>query len=425
MTREDLRRLYLSTRKATESLCVPLEIEDYVIQPMDDASPAKWHLGHTTWFFERFLLGSFSPGYKPQHDLYEFLFNSYYESIGERWLRSNRGHLSRPTVKEVYLYRSSIDGRMHELMDSVSEKDWPRFHFLTTLGIHHEQQHQELLVTDIKSVLCINPLRPVYRAQEKETSNEQTMPAKFVEFPEGISDLGYAGDAFCFDNERPAHKTYLQAFRVQDRLVTNSEYMDFIKDGGYSDFRHWLSDGWFTVQDRGWKAPLYWESRDGVWLNMTLSGFREVAPAEPVCHVSFYEADAFARWSGRRLPTEAEWERAGREHGGPPANGHFVESERYHPAPLKPGDQSKLHQMFGDVWEWTSSAYLPYPGFRPEPGAVGEYNGKFMSNQMVLRGGSCATPANHIRITYRNFFQCDKRWQFTGIRLADDSKNLS
>lgn len=423
MTRKDLARAYLATRKITERLCAPLEIEDHVIQAMDDVSPPKWHLGHTTWFFERFLLGTFSPGYKPVHELYEFLFNSYYESIGERWLRANRGLLSRPTVKEVNHYRSTIDGRMQELIENVSEKDWPRFDSLVTLGIHHEQQHQELLVTDIKSILSLNPLKPVYRAQIRETSERRTSPARFVEFPGGITDLGYSGDAFSFDNERPAHKTFVQGFQLHDRLVTNAEYIEFINAGGYSDFRHWLSDGWSMVQDKGWKSPLYWEKKDDEWFAMTLAGYVKVNPDEPVCHVSYYEADAFAHWAGpgKRLPTEAEWECAARTCELSPDPKNFADSERYHPSPLNIDPQSRLQQMLGDVWEWTVSAYLPYPGFRTEPGAVGEYNGKFMSNQMVLRGGSCATPANHIRITYRNFFQCDKRWQFTGIRLAMDT----
>jgi ergothioneine biosynthesis protein EgtB len=418
MTRKELCQAYLSVRKITENLCTPLQIEDYVIQPMDDVSPPKWHLGHTTWFFERFLLGSFSSGYRPVNDLYEYLFNSYYESVGDRWLRPRRGVLSRPTVKEVHDYRSTINGRMHELMDSVSEKDWPHFCFLTTLGIHHEQQHQELLVTDIKNILAINPLRPVYRERRSEAPGSHVLPARFIEFPGGVSELGFTGDGFSFDNERPLHKTLLQSFLLQNRLVTNGEYLEFINDGGYGDFQHWLSDGWYAVQREGWKAPLYWEKKDGNWFVMTLSGFRKLDPAEPVCHVSYFEADAFAHWAGKRLPTEAEWECAARTIGSVAPSANFVESERYHPAPLQTRDTSGLLQMLGDVWEWTVSAYLPYPGFQPEPGAVGEYNGKFMSNQMVLRGGSCATPENHIRITYRNFFQCDKRWQFSGIRLA-------
>lgn len=421
MTRKELCQAYLSVRKSTEDLCSPLQTEDYVIQPMDDVSPPKWHLGHTTWFFERFLLASFSPGYKPVHGLYEFLFNSYYESVGDRWLRPKRGLLSRPTVREVYDYRSVVNGRMHELFDTVHEKDWPQFCFLTTLGIHHEQQHQELLVTDIKNILAINPLKPVYRERATGSALSHVPAAKLIEFPGGLSEMGYGGNGFSFDNERPRHKTLLPNFSLQNRLVTNGEYLEFIHDGGYSDFRHWLSDGWYAVQNEAWNAPLYWENKDGAWFVMTLSGFHKVDPAEPVCHVSYYEADAFAHWAGKRLPTEAEWEHAARTVSSVDPSANFVESKHYHPAPLQTQDTPGLAQMLGDVWEWTASAYLPYPGFKPEPGVVGEYNGKFMSNQMVLRGGSCATPENHIRITYRNFFQCDKRWQFSGIRLAGNA----
>jgi ergothioneine biosynthesis protein EgtB len=412
-----LLQSYQAVRKQTESLCEPLTIEDYVIQSMPDVSPAKWHLGHTTWFFETFLLQKYSANYSPFHELYGFLFNSYYETIGERWARANRGLLSRPTVKDVYDYRAHVDQHMAALLERAP--DDANFSFLVELGIHHEQQHQELLVTDIKNVLALNPLKPVYRPPQVRSNQSFDAVIDFQEFAGGLADIGFDGAGFSFDNERPIHRVWLNPFLLQKRLVTNGEYLAFIEDGGYGDFRHWLSDGWATVQQENWKHPLYWENRDGEWFLMTLSGFRRLDRNEPVCHVSYYEADAYAKWAGKRLPTEAEWEHAAGNVENQIDSGNFVDTQNFHPVPSP--RQNGLNQMFGDVWQWTQSAYLPYPGFQPEPGAVGEYNGKFMSNQMVLRGGSCATPRNHIRKTYRNFFQCDKRWQFTGIRLASDS----
>lgn len=407
---------YLSVRKQTEELCRPLEIEDYVIQSMPDVSPAKWHLGHTTWFFETFLLQKYIPEYKPHKEQFGFLFNSYYETIGERWARANRGLLSRPTVKEVYDYRSHVDTRMKDLLEN--SPDEPGFGFLVDLGIHHEQQHEELLVTDIKNVLALNPTKPVYK---KASVSSPTRPAtnRFVEFAGGLVEIGFAGDGFSFDNERPRHRVWLNDFLLQNRPVTNGEFLEFIQDGGYTDFRHWLSDGWARVQQEAWQHPLYWEQKDGEWFVMTLSGLRPLDRSEPVCHVSYFEADAYAKWAGKRLPLEAEWEHAAAQSKEDPDSANFLESGNFHPVATRESSGS-LHQMFGNVWEWTRSAYLAYPGFKPEPGAVGEYNGKFMNDQMVLRGGSCATPRNHIRRTYRNFFQCDKRWQFTGIRLASD-----
>lgn len=408
---------YQAVRKSSEDLCAPLQTEDYVIQSMDDVSPPKWHLGHITWFFETFLLLKYSPGYKPYHPGYGFLFNSYYETIGERWIRGQRGLLSRPTVSEVYAFRAAIDGRMIELIQSVSEKDWSYFHFLLDLGLNHEQQHQELLVTDFKNILAINPLHPVY-SERRDAPNPAHEPAAvFVEFEGGIHEIGYEGPGFSFDNERPRHKALLQDYRLQNRPVTNREYLEFIGDRGYEDFRHWLSEGWTLNNTLGWKCPMYWEQKDGEWFVMTLAGLQKLNLDEPVCHVSYFEADAYARWAGKRLPTEQEWEHAAELSVQDVTRGNFVDSRRFHPAPAS--GNGRMLQMFGDVWEWTASAYLPYPGFKPEAGAVGEYNGKFMSNQMVLRGGSCATPSNHIRTAYRNFFQCDKRWQFSGIRLAD------
>ncbi len=420
-TRSDLIEAFRDVRRKTEELCSPLQTEDYVIQSMEDVSPPKWHLGHTTWFFETFLLKNYSRGYQPYHPLYGFLFNSYYETIGDRVTRSQRGLLSRPTVKEVYDFRARINGRISELIESIPDEQWNRFLFLMDLGLNHEQQHQELLLTDIKNILSINPLKPIYREAQPSLEEDTLPPAGFTEFEGGIFEIGHSGPGFSFDNERPRHRVLLEDFRLQNRAVTNGEYLEFINDGGYSDFRHWLSEGWAILTERNWKSPMYWEKKDDGWQVMTLSGMRKLNLNEPVCHVSYFEADAFARWAVKRLPTEAEWEHASEIAGADLSSCNFMDSGRFHPSPYgsAKGEPAKI-RLFGDVWEWTSSAYLPYPGFRPEAGAVGEYNGKFMSNQMILRGGSCATPLNHIRPTYRNFFQCDKRWQFTGIRLAGD-----
>jgi ergothioneine biosynthesis protein EgtB len=422
-SRPELVDSFKEVRGQSEDLCAPLQTEDYVIQSVDDVSPPKWHLGHITWFFETFLLQKYFPGYQPHHSQYGYLFNSYYETIGDRWARANRGLLSRPTVKEVYEYRARINSRIVELIQSVSSNLWNEFLFLMDLGLNHEQQHQELLVTDIKNILAINPLKPVYKERVESPKPNPLPQSKFIDFEGGVFEIGYDGPGFSFDNERPRHRVLLEDFQLQNRAVTNGEFLDFINDRGYSDFRHWLSEGWGILSERAWRHPLYWEQMDDEWHIMTLSGMKKLDLNEPVCHVSYFEADAYARWAGKRLPTEAEWEYASGFYGSDLSKCNFVESGRFHPAPYRfsNGDAAALH-MFGDVWEWTSSAYLPYPGFHQEPGAVGEYNGKFMSNQMVLRGGSCATPTNHIRATYRNFFQTDKRWQFTGFRLAGDSR---
>jgi ergothioneine biosynthesis protein EgtB len=389
---------------------------------MDDVSPPKWHLGHTTWFFETVLLQKFQSQYKPYHSLYNFVFNSYYESFGTRVDRPKRGSLSRPTVKEIYAYRAAVDEQMLGLFEAIAAKQWPEFSRLVILGLNHEQQHQELLVYDIKYIFANNPLRPVYQKSNRRASSQILPKSEFIKFAGGIAEIGHAADGFVWDNEMPAHRVLLNDYQLQNRPVTNGEYLQFINDGGYADFRHWLSDGWAAVQQQGWQSPLYWEKKDEQWFIMTLSGWRELDLNEPVCHVSYYEADAFAKWSKKRLPTEAEWENAARVMNANPADGNFLDERNYHPIPCRTAEtkgQTRLQQMLGDVWVWTSSAYLGYPGYRQEAGALGEYNGKFMSNQMVLRGGSCATPRNHIRLTYRNFFQCDKRWPFTGIRLAD------
>ncbi|MBI2867241.1 MAG: ergothioneine biosynthesis protein EgtB [Chloroflexi bacterium] len=409
---------YKQVRQATEALCTPLVPEDFVIQSMADVSPPKWHLAHTTWFFETFLLSPTAPGYRPFHPLFRYLFNSYYQGVGAFHPRPQRGLLSRPTVDEVYRYRKHVDEAVLALVAKANEEQMSTIAPIITLGLQHEQQHQELLLTDIKHVFASNPLRPVYQPPIAHTpSKPRPSPLRWVEFAGGLSSLGHRGDGFCFDNELQRHQVFLQPFRIASRLVTNEEYLSFMEDGGYHSPRFWLSDGWDTVQRQRWDAPLYWEKSEGHWWQMTLRGMEKIEGSAPVCHVSFYEADAYARWAEKRLPTEAEWEHVA---AGLPIEGTFQESQALCPLPA-PGKGFGTEQIFGDVWEWTRSAYGPYPGYRPPQGAVGEYNGKFMSGQMVLRGGSCATPISHIRPTYRNFFPPHARWQFMGIRLADDA----
>ena len=407
---------YLKIRQISEKICQPLEIEDYAIQSMPDVSPPKWHLAHTTWFFETFLLLPHLPGYAVFHPQFGYLFNSYYEAVGARHPRHQRGILSRPTVAEVYQYRGHVDRAMQTLLATIPEDS--NLADLVTLGLHHEQQHQELLLTDIKHILALNPLHPVYRNDLQD--NLRTTESKFVwlGYSGGLYSIGHTGSEFAFDNESPRHQVYLQDYCLGNRLVTNGEYLEFIKAGGYQTAKYWLAEGWATVQSQQWQAPLYWESIDGKWWVMTLAGLRQLNSQEPVCHVSFYEADAYATWKGKRLPTEAEWEVAVVDL---PIAGNFLGRDRLHPIP----GEDVQNQFFGDVWEWTQSAYLPYPGFKIADGAIGEYNGKFMCNQMVLRGGSCITSIDHIRPTYRNFFPPSTRWQFSGIRLASDvSANL-
>jgi ergothioneine biosynthesis protein EgtB len=404
-------------RAATLALSEPLSPEDYVVQSMPDASPAKWHLAHTTWFFEEFVLQHAVPGYKFHDEQFRYLFNSYYNTVGPMHSRPHRGLLSRPTVEQVMSYRARIDERMHALLqrDDLS----PEIQDVITLGLNHEQQHQELLLTDLKHLFSCNPLLPAYVREGREQAARPagSSPAlTFKGFDGGLIEIGYPGDGFCFDNELPRHRTYTGPFRLANRAITNGEYVEFIRAGGYENPVHWLSDGWATVQREGWQRPIYWsQSRDA---EFTLTGLRGLHPGTPVCHLSYYEADAFAHWAGARLPTEAEWELAANE---ATLRGNFVENRRWHPEPPPPSPATvPLLQMFGDVWEWTQSAYAPYPGFKPAKGALGEYNGKFMVNQLVLRGGSCATPASHIRASYRNFFGPAARWQFTGLRLAKD-----
>lgn len=406
---------YREVRHITDRLCEPLETEDYVIQSMPDASPTKWHLAHTSWFFETFVLAPSLPGYKSPNPQYEYLFNSYYNAVGERHPRSKRGLLSRPTVSEVYKYREHVDAAMDDLFGTLDAKHLQAIESVIVLGLHHEQQHQELILTDIKTVLGENPLRPVYR-ERVEDKGREAPSMEWVQFPEGTAWIGHEGRGFAFDNEGPRHREFLDGFALASRLVTNGEYIAFMEDGGYRRPNWWLSAGWNAVQEGNWHAPLYWERRDGGWWHFTLAGMRAVNPTEPVCHVSYFEADAYSRWAGARLPTEAEWEHAAT---GIPTTGVLAEARRFQPAPAVAGNG--LQQMFGDVWEWTRSSYAPYPGYAPDEGALGEYNGKFMCNQYVLRGGSCATPESHIRPTYRNFFPPDARWQFSGIRLAKDA----
>jgi ergothioneine biosynthesis protein EgtB len=412
---------YASVRGLSERLCEPLAVEDYVVQSMPDASPTKWHLAHTTWFFETFLLRPHLAGYRDCHPAFNFLFNSYYEGVGPRHPRDKRGLLTRPTVAEVWDYRRHVDLAMGELLHREPGEIPKELEPLIELGLHHEQQHQELLLTDLQHALSCNPLYPEYLAPKATQPRSKAGEGQWQSYAAGMREIGHQGDGFSFDNEGPRHPVYLGVFALAPRLVTNGEYLAFMEDGGYQRPEFWLSEGWSTVQARGWEAPLYWQRHQEGWRQFTLHGLRLIEPASPVCHVSFYEADAFARWAGRRLPTEAEWEIAAAD---TPIQGRLLaealEQGRLHPAPAEEGSLG-LTQLYGDVWEWTASPYLGYPGFRPAPGAVGEYNGKFMCNQFVLRGGSCATPPGHIRPTYRNFFPPDARWQFTGLRLATDT----
>lgn len=406
---------YRSVRAFTEELCAPLVAEDYVVQTMNDVSPTKWHLAHVTWFFETFVLQPHLTGYVPQNPQYAYLFNSYYVQAGERHCRDKRGYLSRPTVQAVYDYRAYVDEHMLRLLETQNPELQRVLAPLMEIGLNHEQQHQELLLTDIKHVFSVNPLRPVYREVSNEANDAPSM--RWLAFDAGLYEIGHEQNGFYFDNEGPRHRHYLNSFQLANRLVTNKEYLAFIDDGGYTRPELWLSAGWATRMEQGWQAPFYWEKRDAVWHHFTLSGMRQLNLHNPVCHVSYYEADAYARWAAARLPTEQEWEVASRS---VPIQGNFVECGVFHPRAAEDGPGSGLLQMYGDVWEWTRSQYSPYPGYEPLPGALGEYNGKFMSNQFVLRGGSCATPRTHIRSTYRNFFPPDASWQFMGIRLARD-----
>lgn len=376
--------LFRETRKHSEDLCAPLSTEDYVVQPIEDVSPPKWHLGHTTWFFEDFILKPYARNYTPFHEDFSFVFNSYYETMGDRVLRANRGNLSRPTVQQVYDYRKKVSEAIEAFYEEVED---PELLDLLEIGIHHEKQHQELLLTDIKYILGNNPLLPAYGEFPTEGKHEPHTQ-EWISIEEGVYEIGHEGERFSYDNERPRHKVYLQDYEISNRLVTNAEYLDFINAGGYEQFQHWHAEGWDWVKENQIKSPLYWHLIDGVWKSYTLEGLQEIKPEAPVTHISFYEAHAYAAWRECRLPTEAEWETGA----------------SYFP--------------WGRRWEWSESAYLPYPGYEKAPGALGEYNGKFMVSQKILRGGSIATPDKHTRMTYRNFFHPALRWQFTGIRLA-------
>lgn len=411
--RENVELQYLKVRSFTNKIVEPLETEDFVIQPMENTSPAKWHLAHTSWFFETFVLEKFQPGFESLHPQYAYFFNSYYLQTGVPFSRANRGLLSRPTVKEVFEYREYVNDKVVDFIQNCDDKIWEEASKVVEIGINHEQQHQELILTDIKYLLAQNPLLPVYK--ERETPGSETPgELEWITFEECIVEIGNKGDEFTYDNEHPVHRTFIQKFELADRLITNQEFLEFMNDDGYGRSELWLDEGWSKVKSEEWKAPLYWFTRDGSWFNYTLSGARKVALNEPVTHISYYEADAFARWKGCRLPTEQEWEYAC---GDREITGNFVDGNTFHPLVLK-NNEGGLKQMYGDVWEWTQSSYSPYPGYKPLPGALGEYNGKFMANQYVLRGGSCATSNSHIRKTYRNFFHADARWQFSGIRLA-------
>lgn len=400
-----IERRFGDVRTFSEQLCETLATEDYGVQTMADVSPAKWHLAHTTWFFETFVVKPLRDDWRSPDPLYDVLFNSYYNAVGAQWTRHQRGLLSRPTVGEVYEYRAQVTEAVIALLGEGRADPG-----LVEIGINHEQQHQELLLTDIKHVFAFNPLQPVFR-EGAAAGPENGREPSWWSFDEGLVEIGVAGDGFAFDNESPRHRVFLESFEIADRLVTNGEWLEFMRDGGYSTASLWLSEGWALIQSDGWRAPLYWQERDGVWWMSTLGGPRPVDPHGAVTHVSLFEADAFATWSGARLPTEFEWESAARR-AAAPSSGNFVESGRLHPG------AAATDQFFGDAWEWTRSAYAPYPGYVAAPGALGEYNGKFMANQFVLRGGSCATSMSHIRATYRNFFPASSRWQFSGVRLC-------
>ncbi len=413
--REDITDYFARVRKQSESLCAPLEIEDYGIQSMPDASPMKWHLAHTSWFFETMLLKPFLPGYTSFNKAFAHLFNSYYESFGSFHARPERGLLSRPTVRDVYEYRAHVNRAMGELLAQEQHASRQEIGMRTVLGVNHEQQHQELMLTDIKHAFSRNPLRPAYQTGYAPKPVGTAPETDWLAFGGGLVNIGHGSEAFAYDNECPRHKVYLEPYALATAPVSNDEYIAFMDAGGYADADLWLSDAWATVKQEDWCAPLYWEKRTDGWWRLTLHGMQPVDPAAPVSHVSFYEAAAYARWCGKRLPTEAEWEHAAARF--TPA-GNFVDSSSLDPRPAAPDTEN--HQFFGDVWEWTASPYCEYPGYQRLSGPLGEYNGKFMSSQMVLRGGSCVTPMDHIRTSYRNFFYPQTRWQFSGFRLAED-----
>ena len=405
-----LRRRYRSVRRFSDKLRTPLTAEDCVIQSMPDVSPTRWHLAHTTWFFETFVLSRAVRGYRSHHPAFEYLFNSYYNSVGDQFPRERRGLLSRPGLGEVLDYRQFVDKEMERVFDELGPAD-PLLPVIE-LGLQHEQQHQELILTDIKHVLSCNPLLPAYRPRPSRVG-EGSSPMRWLSYQGGLEEIGFTGEEFAFDCETPRHTTYVPPFQLASRLVTNGEFLEFMAAGGYARPEYWLSLGWNRRKSERWESPLYWYHRDGAWHEFTLNGLEPLDLDAPVCHISYFEADAYARWAETSLPTEAQWEIAAREF---PLTGNFVENDHFHPLAAPVGHGAS--QFYGDAWEWTSSPYTPYPGYVPAAGALGEYNGKFMCNQYVLRGGSCATSQTHIRPTYRNFFPPEARWQFTGIRLA-------
>jgi ergothioneine biosynthesis protein EgtB len=406
---EVLRARFCGVRALTLELAAPLSAEDACVQSMPDASPAKWHLAHTTWFFETFILEQFERGFRPFLAEFRVLFNSYYNGVGEKHPRPYRGMLTRPALADVLRYRQDVEARVLAAFDAHG--DDAGFRTLVELGLHHEQQHQELILTDVKHLLAQNPLYPAY-APALHLPSAPAPALDWTSFEGGIVEIGHAGEGFSFDNELPRHRQYVQPYALASRAVTNGEYAEFIEDGGYREAQLWLSEGWDWVRANALAHPLYWQGADGEWREFTLRGLRALDPAAPATHLSYFEADAYARWAGARLPTEAEWEHAAETL---PVQGNFLATDRLHP---RRAQGESLAQMFGDVWEWTQSSYSPYPGFRAAAGAIGEYNGKFMVNQYVLRGGSCATPEGHVRASYRNFFPAGARWQFSGLRLA-------
>ena len=418
-TAETLLPQFTAVRQQTEALTAPLNSEDQMVQSCPEASPSKWHLAHTSWFFETFVLSPHLVGYRSLHPQFRNLFNSYYNAVGPQPEKALRNTFSRPTLAEVQTYRRYVDEHIHKLL---SGRELPEDQLkIVELGLHHEQQHQELIVTDIKHAFWTNPLRPAYQRLPEPAADAGTIPPQKPQgYQEDLYEIGSEAGRFHFDNEAPRHKVLVSAFRLGTRLVTCGEYLAFVEDRGYARPDLWLSDGWKVVESQHWFAPLYWEKIGREWFQFTCSGARKLDEHEPVCHVSYYEADAFARWAGARLPTEFEWEVAASQL---EVDGNLLESGRFHPAAARgaQAQEDKPYQVFGDVWEWTASAYLPYHSYKASAGALGEYNGKFMCNQMVLRGGSCITPKSHIRASYRNFFTPETRWQFAGIRLADDS----
>jgi ergothioneine biosynthesis protein EgtB len=416
----ELTLLYRDVRQVTAALAAPLSDADATVQSMPDASPAKWHLAHTSWFFETMVLREHSANYRVYDDSFNYLFNSYYETVGARQPRPERGMLTRPSLEAIYAYRAHVDAAMDRYLAASPAAAVAA---LIELGCHHEQQHQELLLTDVLHLFAQNPLRPAYKAPSPlPVDSSEPARCQFRRYEGGVIEIGHQGPGFAFDCEGPRHQVLTEPYALADRLITNGEWIEFIEDGGYRTPLLWLSAGWAKVCEEGWNMPLYWEQRDGEYWNMTLRGAQPLLLTEPVTHVSYFEADAFATWANKRLPGESEWEHAANSL---PMEGNFMESGRLRPKPLtgagSAGDAGRLRQMYGDVWEWTRSAFLPYPRFRAMEGAVGEYNGKFMSGQYVLRGGSCVTPGSHIRPSYRNFFPPEARWQFTGVRLAEDA----